>query len=688
MSTKSYLTLSTLMAVLLTGQSAAVFAAGSAAAGTAATGTAAATAATAAVKSASATTASPLPAFTLPGILVTASRYHKQELNTPASTDIYDQARLQATGATNMYEALQYGIGLEIQQYGTGGSSMGNMTSKIVMRGNNNGTLVLVNGIPVNIRGTYDLNDIPVENVERVEVVRGGGSVLYGSEATGGVINIITKKKKENFIKAAVGNYGQQQYSGSLQAGKLGFSYKYSKWGTINDMASEGKNWKGPENSNFDLTYAFTDKISLEASHNESLYDYIATNDVLRKMGSKTTFTPANDARQHIKRNNVQLTYDDHSFRAVAYYLDRDRDKDATRFYQGDFYGSDVEKSYNYGLDLQKVWNVKNAKWLLGATYQKENYSSDSSSQTFKANGKLSGKRTYESTGGLQRRDNYSVYAQYDKRLGRKDNLILAARETWTGGAPEGNNYNNFSGQVQFLHRLDPSQSLYASLGQSFKMPALYQIYKATVDLKPQTGLHYELGWKKDFDKNRTLRLALFHYKVDDNITATYVDATNSFTYANENLRNTGIEAEYTVSRAKGFGYNLGISYSHPQTQQIDKSGYDFDWQDDYSKLQLKAGLTYRMDKWKAGLNASWMSGRSTYNTSSATKRTAASLTKVDAKPYLLTNFNVEYQADKHNSIFAEVNNLLNRKDVAFFSTSSEYYVTPFSFLLGYQYKF
>jgi vitamin B12 transporter len=678
MPNKSLLTLGTLMVLLITGQSAVLASSGTSAASTTSA------AAPSAGQSASATAASPLPAFTLPGIVVTANRYNKQDLNTPAATDVYDQARLQATGATNMYEALQYGVGLEIQQYGTGGSSMGNMTSKIVMRGNNNGTLVLINGIPVNIRGTYDLNDIPIENVERVEVVRGGGSVLYGSEATGGVINIITKKQKENFVKAAIGNYGQQQYSGSFQAGKMGLAYKYSKWGTINDMASEGKNWKGPENNNFDLTYAFTDKLTLEASHNESIYDYIATTGKTA-MGK---LVPANDARQHIKRNNIQLTYDDKSFKATAYYLDRDRDKDAARLAEGDFYSSDVEKSYNYGLDLQKVWNAKTAKWLLGATYQKENYSSDSASQAFKANGKLSGKRTYESTGGLQRRDNYSVYAQYDQRLGRKDNLILAARETWTGNAPASNNYNNFSGQAQYLHQLDKNQSIYASVGQSFKMPALYQIYKASVDLKPQTGLHYELGWKKNIDQNKSLRLALFHYKVDDNISATYIDATNTFTYANENLRNTGIEAEYNVNRVKGFGYNLGVSYSHPQTQQIDASGHNFDWQDDYSKLQLKAGLTYRMDKWKAGLNASWMSGRSTYKAVSASRRTPASLTKVDAKPYLLTNFNVEYQADKHSSIFAEFNNLLNRKDVSFFSTSSEYYVTPFSFLLGYQYKF
>ena len=118
-----------------------------------------------------------------------------------ASTEVFDAKKLQETGATNLYDALKFGAGLDVQQYGTGGASMGNMTSKIMMRGNGNGTLVLVNGVPINIRGTYDLNDFPVENIERVEIVRGGGAVMYGSEATGGVINIITKKERANYIK-------------------------------------------------------------------------------------------------------------------------------------------------------------------------------------------------------------------------------------------------------------------------------------------------------------------------------------------------------------------------------------------------------------------------------------------------------------------------------------------------------
>ena len=67
-----------------------------------------------------------------------------------------------------------------------------------MIRGKRRGTMVLVDGIPLNVRtGYYDLDRINIADVERIEVVRGGGAVLYGSDATGGVINIITKNKRK-----------------------------------------------------------------------------------------------------------------------------------------------------------------------------------------------------------------------------------------------------------------------------------------------------------------------------------------------------------------------------------------------------------------------------------------------------------------------------------------------------------
>lgn len=66
-----------------------------------------------------------------------------------------------------------------------------------MIRGKRRGTMVLVDGILLNVRtGYYDLDRINIADVERIEVVRGGGAVLYGSDATGGVINIITKIKE------------------------------------------------------------------------------------------------------------------------------------------------------------------------------------------------------------------------------------------------------------------------------------------------------------------------------------------------------------------------------------------------------------------------------------------------------------------------------------------------------------
>lgn len=433
-----------------------------------------------------------LQEYTLDQMVVTATRYEKRDVEVAASTEVLDTKKLEQTGATNLYDALKFGAGLEAHQYGPAGSSMGNMTSKIVMRGNANGTLVLVNGIPLNTRGTYDLTDIPVENIERVEIVRGGGSVLYGSEATGGVINIITKKTKQNYVKAAVGNDGRQEYSGSFQAEGFGFGYKYTKVGTTENVASDGRDWKGPENNNFDLSYQINDRLLFTAGHNDSKYHYITE-------GKKAT-----DTKQHVKRNNLQLAYDDNGFKATAYYVDRNREKDAITLKTGKL-AYDEENNKNFGLDLQKTWNLNDGDVaLVGANYKAEQYT------------------PYEQA--MQSRNNYSVYASYEKQFDEKNTLALSARESWTTGAPNDYNNTNFSGQVQYTHKLAEDTNLYASIGQSYKMPDLHQIYKtkAGADLKAQTGMHYELGLKKDFDDFRKARIALFSYKVKDNITAKY----------------------------------------------------------------------------------------------------------------------------------------------------------------------
>ena len=174
-----------------------------------------------------------LNTFTMDEYVVTASRYAKADLDIAADTDVITSERIEAIGATNVQQVLQTVPGLVYQSKGPGGASLGSMTSKISMRGVEKGTLVLLNGTPINYRGLYNLENIPVETIERIEIVKGGGSVLYGSEATGGVVNIITKEKLPNVIKAGLGNYDRQNYDLTFQADKLGVAYTYDKWGDI-----------------------------------------------------------------------------------------------------------------------------------------------------------------------------------------------------------------------------------------------------------------------------------------------------------------------------------------------------------------------------------------------------------------------------------------------------------------------
>lgn len=122
-------------------------------------------------------------------------------------------------------EAVSKMLGVDYNTYLPGGSAQTSMTNEINVRGFSYGTLILVNGNPINLNNTYVIDAIPAEAIERIEVVKGGGSVLYGSEAQSGVINIITKKKVSNKVRVGFGNYKQQQYNVAVGNDKLKINY-------------------------------------------------------------------------------------------------------------------------------------------------------------------------------------------------------------------------------------------------------------------------------------------------------------------------------------------------------------------------------------------------------------------------------------------------------------------------------
>lgn len=608
--------------------------------------------------------------FTLDPMVITATRTEKRDVDVPASTTILSNQDLKNTGAQNLQVALGRVLGLIYKTFSPGGGAMGTMANEIAIRGVSNGTLVMLNGTPMNLRGKYFLDAIPVENVERVEIVKGGAGVLYGSEAMGGVINIITKKEFTNSVSVGYGNYGQQKYSASVGTDKVNVGYNLEKWGNVDTISrSDNKGLKhtdmtGSEKRNLYVDYKINDNWNF-------LYNYFETN-----VRNDTWFDDAykevpkggalQQNREYVtKQNLVQLLYQDDTLKANLYYNQNKlmangfTNYNTSGKFQGKIYDTD-EKNRTYGADVQKEWQLNSkGSLVLGGSYQNEFYDDYSSKVTD--------------------RHIYAVYGQYDHKFDDKNELIVGARETWTTGGYRDQNYDNFSMSGQYVHKLDDDDSLYANVTQSFIMPTFSQMYGASdtaianPDLKPQKGVSYEAGWKRVTDSH-SWKAAVYHIDITDNISATWDTDKTEYQYTNEDFKNTGIELSCDIEGKNGWSYNWGVNYMDPKVKGTKKQY----WDRKYGRVQLNGGITYSKDKWVSSLQGTYLAER---------VGTPSSSHSSHEKPYFLTSLTTTYNADKQNSFTLTMDNLLDREDNLSHS-GSEYYSTPFNFMLTYNYKF
>lgn len=608
--------------------------------------------------------------FTLDPMVITATRTEKRDVDVPASTTILSNQDLKNTGAQNLQVALGRVPGLIYKTFSPGGGAMGTMANEIAIRGVSNGTLVMLNGTPMNLRGKYFLDAIPVENVERVEIVKGGAGVLYGSEAMGGVINIITKKEFTNSVSVGYGNYGQQKYSASVGTDKVSVGYNLEKWGNVDTISrSDNKGLKhtdmtGSEKRNLYVDYKINDNWNF-------LYNYFETNvrydtwfDDEYKEVPKGGALQQN--REYVtKQNLVQLLYQDDTLKANLYYNQNKlmangfTNYNTSGKFQGKIYDTD-EKNRTYGADVQKEWQLNSkGSLVLGGSYQNEFYDDYSSK--------------------VADRHIYAVYGQYDHKFDDKNELIVGARETWTTGGYRDQNYDNFSMSGQYVHKLDDDDSLYANVTQSFIMPTFSQMYGASdtaianPDLKPQKGVSYEAGWKRVTDSH-SWKAAVYHIDITDNISATWDTDKTEYQYTNEDFKNTGIELSCDIEGKNGWSYNWGVNYMDPKVKGT-KKPY---WDRKYGRVQLNGGITYSKDKWVSSLQGTYLAER---------VGTPSSSHSSHEKPYFLTSLTTTYNADKQNSFTLTMDNLLDREDNLSHS-GSEYYSTPFNFMLTYNYKF
>ncbi|WP_373188178.1 TonB-dependent receptor family protein [Halopseudomonas sp.] len=232
-------------------------------------------------------------ALDLPPTVVT--RATPLETVIPASVAVVDREEIERSGAITLIDVLRKQAGVQIRDTLGDGNRVA-----ISLRGFGenaaNNTLVLVDGRRLNqpSLASPDLNSVPLANIERVEIIRGAGTVLYGDQAVGGVINIITRTPNEQqvHVEAARGSYDLEAYRGHVyQPLGAGFSvYASGENRTAN-------NYRDHNNSKYTNGFG---RLRYDHTSGWMLYEYQSVDEELLYPGALTLAQRREDRRQSI----------------------------------------------------------------------------------------------------------------------------------------------------------------------------------------------------------------------------------------------------------------------------------------------------------------------------------------------------------------------------------------------------
>lgn len=185
-------------------------------------------------------------AETLDAVVVTATRSPMPIARGLAATTVLDRAAIEQAQAPDLIDLLARQAGIDVSRTGGPGSA-----STLFLRGgNSNHTLVLVDGVRVNSvqQGLYDFANLPLDRIERIEIVRGPRAALWGSDAIGGVIQIFTRDPGQRGAQLRAGRFDRReaaaQWGLSGERGSLGIG------GGVQD--AEGYNVSTPGSFGFD----------------------------------------------------------------------------------------------------------------------------------------------------------------------------------------------------------------------------------------------------------------------------------------------------------------------------------------------------------------------------------------------------------------------------------------------------
>jgi len=473
-------------------------------------------------------------------VVVTATRTEKEQKDVTQSVTVITAEDIKKSGATTAAEVIERTSGVELNDYGTRGS-----LNNISIRGASfQQVLVLLDGRRMNSSsaGGFDMSNLPVlvDEIDRIEIVRGASSALYGTDAVGGVVNIITKTTTtaETSVTGEAGSHGYQSVA-VANANKMGkFSYALS--------AGKEKSDGFRTNSDLDKTIAGA-KFGYELSQDSSLE---MSADYLEKQigvpGSEQFPSPL--AQEWDRNTGASLTYRTKFSKELDLRLNAYENRDKIVYKDPDFALDSKHVGKTTGAEAQTNWMVNSWNQLSAGVEVKEDH--------------LTSTDAGEHTASL-----WAAYLQDEISIGEPLIVVI-------GGRNDSHSVygDKFSPRVSARYLIaGPGTIIRVSAGEAFRAPTLNDLYwsfdgfaMGNANLKPETSKEYEGGVEQPFGKGNSVKVIAFERKVKDLI-QWQPDA--NFIYSPVNIgkaRITGYEAEVKLVPVEQLTWAVNYTYMDP----------------------------------------------------------------------------------------------------------------------------
>ncbi|MDD5676364.1 MAG: TonB-dependent receptor [Kiritimatiellae bacterium] len=512
-------------------------------------------------------------------VVVSATRIPQAIRDVGVSVSVVSRERIEELNALDVGEVLEEVTDARINSYGSMGSE-----SEITLRGSSREqVLVMVDGRPVNVAsvGMADLSMYPVDQIERIEVIRGPGSVLYGAGAMAGVVNIVTRDPPEKFTTDLEASYGTKntrilRLDNGARIGDFGYLVMASQ------NASDG--WR--ENSACE-GYNIAVKLDYDITRESRLVLNSGFSRQNKGVPGSTSW-PTPNAKQYDEHYWVDLTHKYEFATNTVLTSKAFLNQDWQDYKDPDILTTDISRNQKAGLDVQQTLPLGERQLLLGGIYLENDYVNIKDADGLSL---IGGNRDlFTGAGFLQ--DEISLL----KALVVTPGLRCDVQSKW--GA-------ELSPKISGLYKITASTGLKASIGRGFRAPTIDELYwrddysAGNPDLKPEESFSYDAGIQQQLGAKSMLQVSLFQSHVKKLI-AWFDDGMGVYTAQNINdACIQGLETELSMQ----FTEEISGALSYTLLDARDTSGeYDGDILTYRPKNKVGGRLGYQ-SKWGLKLN-------------------------------------------------------------------------------------